>query len=59
MICYQKKRKCGNKDLEHCGCMKEIKIPDFSIVELLTGIAEIELRNWKTIWVKGAWMRMA
>ena len=37
MICYQKKRKCGNKDLENSGCMKETKIPGISIVELLTG----------------------
>ena len=35
------------------------KIPNISIVKLLTGITKIELRNLKTIWVRGAWMRMA
>ena len=45
MICYQKKKKCGNKDLEHCGYMKVIEIPNISIVKPLTGIAETKLRH--------------
>lgn len=39
MICYQKKKKCGNKYLEHCGCIKGTEIHDTSIVELLTDIS--------------------
>ena len=58
MICYQKKKRCGNKDLEHCGYMKVIEIHDTSIVEPLTGIGVIELRLWKIHWVRSVWSRM-
>ena len=58
MIFYPKKKKCGNSDLEHSGCMKVIIILTISIVKPLTGSGETRLRLWRILREKVVWMKM-